>query len=350
MITGKLERGWPYEAEPPDADLLAERDWPRVALVTPSYQQAGYLEETILSVLNQGYPHLDYYVIDGGSTDGSLAILQRYSDRLTHWESVADRGQSHAVNKGWKRASATYLWWLNSDDLLTPGSIFKSVRYLEEHPESGLVFGNLHIIDEAGRILERRHFRAFDYPHMLRVGKDVPQAGALMRQTCLDRVGYLNEDLHLVMDLDYWHRLALAGIHIAYLPEPLALFRIYDETKTQSSPVNLIAERCQVAGSICSHPSFQENYKHLEQDVWSNTYAACARGYAKAGAFGEGLRACWRSLLHRPARLFDGRWWYLIALNGVGIFLGREQWLQWRARTRTRRAGPASETNRENSQ
>lgn len=346
-MTGDLRRGWPYEADSPDADVLAERDWPRVTLVTPSFQQAAFLELTILSVLNQGYPHLDYFVFDGGSTDGSLAILQRYSEKLTDWESVPDEGQAYAINKGWRRASGTYLWWLNSDDLLAPGSLFKSVRYLEEHPDKGMVYGDLDIIDETGCILERRRYQAFDYPHVLRTGQDIPQAGALMRQTCLESAGFLNEDLHLVMDLDYWHRLALGGIHVAHLSEPLAYFRVYDETKTQSSPVNLIGERCQVARWICSHPSFQEEYSHLEHDVWSNTYAACARGYAKAGAFAEGLRACWRSLLRRPLRLLDCGWWYLVALNGAGVLLGRERWLQWRARARTRRGEATLKTKRE---
>jgi len=341
------EKGWPFVAETPSPACLAERSWPRVSLVTPSYQQANYLERTILSVLNQGYPDLEYFVMDGGSTDGSVDLIQRYESKLAGWESEPDRGQSHAVNKGWTRATGTYVWWLNADDMLTPGSLFASVRYLEDHPRAGMVYGDLVIMDAQNACRGRHRYEDFAYAKVLQTGQDISQAGALMRRSCIDQIGYLNEKLHLVMDLEYWHRMALAGIEIDHLAEPLALFRVHDETKTQSSPVELVEERHHVARLITKHPRFLAAYRHLEDTVWSSAYAACARNYVKAGAFGKGLRACWRSLLARPAMLFRPAWWYLVFLNGTGLLLGRDRWLRLREKVRAwRRAdqqGPIGE-------
>jgi glycosyltransferase involved in cell wall biosynthesis len=315
-----------------------------VTLVTPSYQQAPFLEQTILSVLNQGYPDLEYFVFDGGSTDGSVEIIRRYTDHLAGWESQPDRGQSHAVNKGWKLATGSYLWWLNSDDMLTPGSLFRSVRYLEEHPQSGMVYGDLIIVDATGKVTGRNRYKDFTYRQVLRTGQDISQAGAMMRRNCLEQVGFLNEGFHLVMDLEYWHRLALAGIQIDHLDDTLALFRVYDETKTQSSPADFIPERLRVASMITSHPTFQSHYADLESTVWSHAHAASARGYAKAGEFLHGLGECWKSLRFNPSRLVDRGWWYLNLLNVAGLIMGRDRWLRMRANTRARRAARDSES------
>lgn len=342
LMDWKKNAEWPYAPAPVHKELLHERSWPRVTLVTPSYQQAAYLEQTILSVLNQGYPDLEYFVIDGGSTDGSKEIIQRYSKQLAGWESQPDRGQSHAVNKGWKQATGEYLWWLNSDDMLTPGSLFSSIRYLEQNPQAGMIYGDLVIIDFEGQVSGQNSYKDFTYREVLRNGQDISQAGAMMRRSNLEQVGFLNEDFQLVMDLEYWHRLALSGVRIDHISETLALFRVYDETKTQSSPAAFIPERLHVASLVTSHPTFKNHFPDLENEVWSHAHAASARGYAKAGAFPRGLVECWKALRHMPGRLVERDWWYLLLLNIAGLILGRERWLRMRASTRSRRAASDS--------
>ncbi|HOW91535.1 MAG TPA: glycosyltransferase family 2 protein, partial [Anaerolineaceae bacterium] len=116
---------------------------PLVSIVTPSFNQVDYLEETMRSVLEQDYPRVEYIVIDGGSTDGSVEIIRKYADRLAYWVSEKDRGQTDAVNKGYAVAKGSILGWLNSDDTYKPGAISAAVEFLVNHPQFGLVYGDL---------------------------------------------------------------------------------------------------------------------------------------------------------------------------------------------------------------
>ncbi|WP_322508462.1 glycosyltransferase family 2 protein, partial [Anaerolinea sp.] len=126
-----------------------------VNIVTPSFNQARFLEETMLSVLHQDYPHIEYIVVDGGSTDGSVDIIRRYADRLAWWVSEPDRGQTDAINKGFAHAHGEILAWLNSDDTYQPGAVRAAVEALEKHPEAAMVYGDAHYIDENGRVIGR---------------------------------------------------------------------------------------------------------------------------------------------------------------------------------------------------
>src|SRR5512136_1965980 len=128
---------------------------PLVTVITPSFNQAQFLEATILSVLNQDYPKLEYFVMDGGSTDGSLEIIKKYESRLTGWVSEKDHGQTDAINKGFSRARGDILAWLNSDDTYEINAVREAVAYLRERPEIGLVYGDANFIDESGRIIGR---------------------------------------------------------------------------------------------------------------------------------------------------------------------------------------------------
>jgi glycosyltransferase involved in cell wall biosynthesis len=136
---------------------------PLVSIITPSFNQAPYLRRTMESVLRQDYPNLEYIVVDGGSTDGSQAIIKEYEDRLAHWESVPDRGQTDAINKGFARATGKYLAWLNSDDVYQPGAISEATAYLESHPEVGMVYGDCTFIDADDRQIGRFPAAQTDY-------------------------------------------------------------------------------------------------------------------------------------------------------------------------------------------
>jgi len=126
---------------------------PLVSIVTPSFNQVKYLEETIRSVLEQDYPKIEYIVIDGGSTDGSVEVIRKYADRLAYWVSEADRGQTDAINKGFATAHGSILAWLNSDDTYKPGAVSEAVAYLQNHPNIGMVYGDLDFIDEQSKII-----------------------------------------------------------------------------------------------------------------------------------------------------------------------------------------------------
>jgi glycosyltransferase involved in cell wall biosynthesis/GT2 family glycosyltransferase len=205
---------------------------PVISVVTPSFNQGTFLERTLRSVLDQNYPRLEFVVQDGGSSDGSAAILERYAGRLAHWESAADRGQAHAINLGFRHATGDILAYLNSDDLLLPGSLAYVANYFARHPETDVVYGHRVIIDaddrEVGRCVLPPHDDEFitwdDY---------VPQETLFWRRRVWERVGgRLDESFHFALDWDLILRFRKAGAKFVRLPRFLGAFRVQPEQKT----------------------------------------------------------------------------------------------------------------------
>ncbi|WP_337286883.1 glycosyltransferase family 2 protein [Candidatus Methylomirabilis sp.] len=208
-------------------------DLPIVTLVTPSYNQAQFLEETILSVLNQDYPNLEYIIIDGGSADGSVDIIRKYESRLAYWVSEPDLGQSHAVNKGFLWAEGDILAWVNSDDLLCPGAVRAAADFLGSHPDVSVVYGGANIIDEGGQVMLPMEQEDFDLARCLvRLVTPIPNPSAFFRRETSQKIGLLDEKLHYYMDFEYWIRVAMAGLQISRIPETLAQIRVHHDAKT----------------------------------------------------------------------------------------------------------------------
>src|SRR5262245_56312998 len=148
---------------------MSQNDLPLVSIITPSFNQARYIEATIQSVLSQDYPNIEYLIIDGGSTDGTVEIIKKHEGRLAWWVSEQDKGQTDAINKGFARAGGQILAWLNSDDTYEPGAISKAVRYLVDHPEMGMVYGDCNFINEEGHMIGKFGSAQTDY-RLLRQG------------------------------------------------------------------------------------------------------------------------------------------------------------------------------------
>jgi glycosyltransferase involved in cell wall biosynthesis len=204
---------------------------PLVSIVTPSYNQAAYLEEAMQSVLAEDYSPIEYIVIDGGSTDGSLEIIKHHARELAYWVSEPDAGQADALNKGFARAKGKYMAWLNADDRLKPTAVAEAVAFLEAYPDVGMVYGDADFIDARGRVIGRFAARQTDYRGLLRGYVHIPQQTAFWRADLWRQVGGLDASLSFAMDYDLWVRLAkIAKLH--YHPRAWAEFRLHADSKT----------------------------------------------------------------------------------------------------------------------
>lgn len=216
---------------------MRDNSFPRITLVTPSFNQAQFLAETIESVLAQGYPNLEYFVLDGGSTDGSLEILQSYSDRLTYWESVRDNGQADAIAKGFARSTGDLLNWLNSDDRLAPNALNIVAEMYRSDPAAGIYAAVVeNFID--GQFGERHEISApqnLDIESMFfRSGRRIcrHQPGVYFSQQLMRKAGSMSTQFHICMDVDLHSRMLAAGGRVIYDSRTVAFFRRHPAAKT----------------------------------------------------------------------------------------------------------------------
>ncbi len=183
---------------------------PLVSLITPSLNQAQYLESAIQSVLNQDYPNIEHIIIDGGSTDGTLDIIHKYEHHWGYWVSEKDTGSSDAINKGWQKAKGEYVWVLNSDDLLVaPNAISILVDFLENYPDITFAYGDLYYINDQSEIIGYKEFSDYTVSSLVLNENRYPFPGCLMRRDVLNTVGYFDKDILYANDLDYFIRIAL---------------------------------------------------------------------------------------------------------------------------------------------
>ena len=220
--------------------------FPLVSIVTPSYNQARFLPATIESVLTQTYPNIEYIVIDGGSTDGSAALIERYADRLAYWISEPDKGQTDAINKGFARANGEILAWLNSDDTYQPDAVANAVAKLHENPDCGLVYGEANFIDEHGQVIGRFPAAQTNYERLRRGYVHIPQQSAFWRASLWQQVGPLDDGLYFAIDYDLWLKLAKVS-QVKYFPGQVwANFRLHGDSKTIAEDDRCWSEMVQI--------------------------------------------------------------------------------------------------------
>jgi glycosyltransferase involved in cell wall biosynthesis len=212
-----------------------------VSIVTPSLNQAEFIEETIRSVLGQDYPNIEYVVVDGGSRDRTLEILLRHEDRL-RWTSGPDGGQSDAINRGFAATTGEIIAWLNADDRYLPGAIRAAAEAFMQDASIDLVYGQAVLVDRAGnRLGSTRYGEPWNLRDLVGRTNYIQQPAAFFRRAAFNAVGGLQVDLHYVMDYDLWIRLGSRG-GVRFLPQVLAEVRIYPETKTASGGLQRFQE------------------------------------------------------------------------------------------------------------
>ena len=203
---------------------------PKLSIITPSFNQGRFLEETILSVLNQDYPNLEYIIIDGGSTDNSVDIIQKYESRLSYWVSEKDRGQAHAINKGLVRATGEIVGWINSDDVYLPWTFRSAIRAFHARPSVDLIWGSRILIGANSEVLGFSPARGFAPESMVFC---INSETAFWRRKLHDSVGFLDEDLQFAMDLDFFARIHKVA-RTAYLRGFQGCFRCYGDNKSST--------------------------------------------------------------------------------------------------------------------
>jgi len=214
-----------------DEKVILNKDpsWPKISIVTPSYNQAQFLERTILSVLNQNYPNLEYIIIDGGSTDGSVEIIKKYEKYLSYWVSEKDRGQSHALNKGFEKATGDLVGWQNSDDIYLPGAFEKVIEVFKNKPNYDVYFGNVYLIDECDSIIRDLRFIKFSPFSLIYEGTVLANQSTFFSKKIIKSYK-LDENFKFTMDYEFYFR--IRNSNFIFIHHFLGAFRLHSFAKT----------------------------------------------------------------------------------------------------------------------
>ncbi len=270
--------GWPWRAVDHAAtDAPEQTDWPRISIVTPSYNQGRFIEQTIRSVLMQEYANLEYIVMDGGSSDETGSILGKYDGLLSYWQSRADDGQADALRQGFQLSRGDILAWINADDYYEPHALQQIAGYFRAHPDVAFVSGDVNLVDEQGRFM--RKIYALRPSHFFAANMGAhgwPQQGCFWRRSAYEAAGGINPAYHFCMDLDLFTRLVKSG-HGRRLPGPaIANFRQHPASKTATQQEILHQEKARVIGAY-GHPFWSSKPAVVGALWWVYRKQAAAR-------------------------------------------------------------------------
>jgi glycosyltransferase involved in cell wall biosynthesis len=250
-------------------------DFPTISITTPSYNQADFLETAIQSVLSQNYQALEYFVLDGDSTDGSKLIIARYASQLTGWRSEPDEGQTDAIVKGWSQSKGDVLAWLNSDDYYLPGALARVGEEFQKNAQVRVVIGSCLFVDVNGKVIGEKYARNFDLPILLTTSGGVPgQPAVFIRRELLEQIGFPDPDLNFVMDWEYWIRLGLVlkPEEVRILYKPLATVRVWPGTKTLTGVEAICSEHRRVLERLFESGKLSPDLQSLHLAALAGTY------------------------------------------------------------------------------
>lgn len=295
--------GWPWTEESPHLpDTMPNgSNWPRISIVTPSLNQGQYIEETIRSVILQGYPNLEYVIIDGGSSDKSVDIIKKYENWITYWISEKDQGQTQAINKGFRRINGEIVAWLNSDDFYSAEAFLKVAIKFMNFSDVDMIYGDmLEIFEETGRTrLIKGH--AFSIIDQIR-SKFIMQPTCFWRSNLFSKIGYLDETYQYVFDLEYFIRAGFR-VRIRYLPVLLSFFRIHSGAKTRQINTRSTHEGIRMYENLFSNSQLPINISKLKGRVLGHWYERLAHLYLRESLYLDARRSFRQAIFLAPWRL-----------------------------------------------
>ena len=268
---------------------------PLVTVVTPSFNQGEFIAATVESVLAQDYPALEYFVMDAGSTDGTLDILRSYGERI-RWVSAPDNGQADAINQGWRRGAGAIVAWLNADDLYQPGAVRAAIEQLRAHPHASGVYGDCAYIDERGEPIGAHPSAPFDYLRLVRTGMTpIAQPATFLRRAAVEQAGGVDERLHMVLDLDLWLRLGRLG-PLVYVPETWAAFREHAGSKTIARQARAAPEVLATFERFFADPTLPPEIRALQAEALSSAQVFAGNALMMGGQLAAARRYALRGL------------------------------------------------------
>jgi len=270
-----------------------------ISIVTPSYNQADFLEQTICSVFAQDIPSLEYFVMDGGSNDGSAEIIQKYAGRLAGWVSEKDKGQADAINKGLSQTRGEIVAWLNSDDYYLPGAIQRAIRAFEENPEAGLVYGNVLSVDAQSKTFNLQTFEPFNLRDLMSF-HIISQPAVFMRRSVLEQAGLLDPSYHCLLDHHLWLRMSRLA-PIVYIPETLAAARYHAQAKNVARPAEFGREAFRLVDWMKNSPEFSTLFDKHKVEIMAGAERFDAFYLLEGAQYRQALAAYGRAWRYNPA-------------------------------------------------
>jgi GT2 family glycosyltransferase len=304
-------------------------------VITPSFNQARYLEATIQSVLAQEYPRIEYIIIDGASTDGSVDTIKKYETRLAYWVSEKDSGQAEAINKGLARGTGEIVAWLNSDDYYGPGAVSSVVKVFAEHPNVLMVYGDMLAVDDQGQAINVLKYKQVSLEDLL-CFQIIGQPAVFFRREAHEKARGLDPTFHFLLDHHLWIRIAQQG-QILHVPQILASARYHAEAKNRAKAAEFGREAFRILEWARRQPDLREAVARVERRARASAYRVDARYLLDGGQPWPALKAWTRALLiHPPTALARLNILVSAVLHLIGLSTLRDAFLRRRQRALSR--------------
>ena len=304
---------------------------PLVSIITPSFNQSRFLEDTLLSVIDQDYPNIEYLVVDGASTDGSLDIIRKHEQHIDWWISEKDQGQADAINKGFRRAKGEFIAWLNSDDMYARGAVKKAVSALMQDENLGMVFSNVFSIDANNEVFNTMRYGNYKLADLMAFNI-IGQPGVFMRRSVLEKTGWMDLEYQYLLDHQLWLRMAEIA-PIRYVDDYFAAARFHAQAKNVAMAAEFGREAFAIVDWMQTKPGlaaiFQENYRR----ILSGAYRLSARYLLDGGLSAKASAHYLKSLWYHPATAWSEKHRVLYAMASTLIPLDwvRERFIQKRS-------------------